>query len=457
MPSQARELARQVDRRAAPQLAERVVPEHARPRGRSTRAERLAEARVVLVVHPAAGEPTPCAQTGASRRGRQRRGLPSGPSGRVCTSPKLGAVSVTNTAGARPPCRDALAAAQAGGDQVVGVARGEGGQTASRRFPHALRRITSGSSVDHTRARPSPSHISTWPPQTHGPGAVADERSRASPRKVRSAGARRHPPSSPGARIGDPACAVTPPFSASARRPAVSRRRPPQPRAATRPPARPRAPGRSPAAPGAAHMNVNEVVSIGSPRQPLRRWRSTALRLLVAASGLQRDSLRPPGTIRRRLRVRKRPTLQASDTARGGQHSSCCRCSKGQLNRDAVAVITVRNEQPWNPLVAEMGRSERVTVAVPSAALGFSPSTYVSTHGELLSWPACRRMWTVEFSALFMKSMPSTPPGAGAGVVRELAYTEVSIWSVADQPACTWMPSRNLPSGGAAVEILRLG
>ena len=45
-----------------------------------------------------------------------------GRAARVCTSPKLGAVSVTNTAGCSAiDVRDALAAAQAGGDQVVGV------------------------------------------------------------------------------------------------------------------------------------------------------------------------------------------------------------------------------------------------------------------------------------------------------------------------------------------------
>ena len=66
---------------------------------------------------------TPCSQVGAFRRGRQRRGRPSGPTRRVCTSPKLGAVRVTNRAGCSVTrVGHTLAAAQSGGDQLVGVA-----------------------------------------------------------------------------------------------------------------------------------------------------------------------------------------------------------------------------------------------------------------------------------------------------------------------------------------------
>ncbi len=113
-PGAPRQRAREVDRRVAPQLAERVVPDHRRARSRSspgtaarpgTRRPRRASR-----LHDSG---RPCGQTGASRRGRQRRGSPSGPSARVCTAPKLGAVSVTNTAGCSAdrcpgrPCRPA--------------------------------------------------------------------------------------------------------------------------------------------------------------------------------------------------------------------------------------------------------------------------------------------------------------------------------------------------------------
>ena len=98
-PEHGGEVTGEVDGRAPPQLPERVVPDHRGLVVEALNAQRLAEARVVLVVHLAAGERTPCSQTCASRRGRQRLGLPSLSSGRVCTCPKLGAVRVANTNG----------------------------------------------------------------------------------------------------------------------------------------------------------------------------------------------------------------------------------------------------------------------------------------------------------------------------------------------------------------------
>ena len=97
----ARERARDVDRAgAAPQLAERVVPDDRARVVEAVQAQRLTEARIVLVVH--------AGRTRAARRARRRARRGAGGSvaagrpgraARVCTSPKLGAVSVKNTAG----------------------------------------------------------------------------------------------------------------------------------------------------------------------------------------------------------------------------------------------------------------------------------------------------------------------------------------------------------------------
>ena len=67
----------------------------------------------------------PCGQRRAcaSRRGRQGSSCPRRPVRRVCTGPKPGAVRVANTHGcAATDVGDALAAGQAGADQLVGVA-----------------------------------------------------------------------------------------------------------------------------------------------------------------------------------------------------------------------------------------------------------------------------------------------------------------------------------------------
>ena len=128
---------------------------------------------VVLVVHARAGEPDAVL---ADRRVAARPAAPRLPvraeRARV-DGPKLGAVSVTNTRrvlGHR--VGDALAAAQAGGDQVVGVlavalrARRADGLAA---VPARLAQHPSGSvSVDHTRRRPCPSQVSIVPRRRTG-------------------------------------------------------------------------------------------------------------------------------------------------------------------------------------------------------------------------------------------------------------------------------------------------
>ena len=120
---QARELARDLDRRPPPQLRRQRVPQHRVLVVEAVRAQRLAQPRVVLVVDLAARQPHPVrAHVRRAARGRQRCARPPA-NRRECTGPKLGAVSVTNTIGCSAHrLRHALAAAQPGGDELVRVA-----------------------------------------------------------------------------------------------------------------------------------------------------------------------------------------------------------------------------------------------------------------------------------------------------------------------------------------------
>ena len=100
------------------------VPQHRVLVVKALAAEGLADARIVLVVDLWRRRGSaPCGHVSPLRRGRQRRGFPSGPARWECTGPKLGAVSVTNTAGCSVTrLGDALAAPKAGGDELEGVA-----------------------------------------------------------------------------------------------------------------------------------------------------------------------------------------------------------------------------------------------------------------------------------------------------------------------------------------------
>ena len=149
--------AAQVDRRAAPQLAERVVPDHRAPVVEAVRAQRLAEARVVA---RRARSPQRAgrraAQTGASRRGPAAARLAVRPEPRASARPEA-------RRGQRHEhrrmlghgLRDALAAAQARRDQVVGVlAVALRARRADRlaAVPARLPSTPSGSSRSTTRA-----------------------------------------------------------------------------------------------------------------------------------------------------------------------------------------------------------------------------------------------------------------------------------------------------------------
>ena len=93
------ERARDVDRRVAPQRAERVVPDHRARVVEALQAQRLTETRIALLVASGAGERHAVRAHRPIAARTTWRGRPSAPSARVCTGPKLGAVSVKNTAG----------------------------------------------------------------------------------------------------------------------------------------------------------------------------------------------------------------------------------------------------------------------------------------------------------------------------------------------------------------------
>ncbi len=120
---QSRERAWDVDRRVAPEGAERCCSRSPRPRSRSTPgtvAPRGTGRRPR--VSPGSSVGRPCEQTGASRRARQGSDRPFAPSGCVCTGAEA----------RRGQCEEhrrmvrhrighALPTSQTGGDQVVGV------------------------------------------------------------------------------------------------------------------------------------------------------------------------------------------------------------------------------------------------------------------------------------------------------------------------------------------------
>ena len=120
---QPRERAREVDGRAPPQLAERVVPDHRRGVIEALAAQRLAQARLVLVMHPAAGQPD------AVRANGRVAAWPAAPRGAVRSEwpgvdePEAGCRQrdeERRVLGHR--LGDGLAAAQSRGDELVGVA-----------------------------------------------------------------------------------------------------------------------------------------------------------------------------------------------------------------------------------------------------------------------------------------------------------------------------------------------
>ena len=225
-----------------PQLAERVVPRHRRPRSRSTpgtaarpgtrsssawtararqrhavRADRRVAARAAAPRLPVRAEQRACARArssapSASRTppGARRRcpGRPCRPAGRRRSGGRRPGGSAPRTAGRRP----------------------RGGS----RTPCGARR-RARASVDHTRRRPSPSQISILPSQPHRPRAVP-RRAQLRLEAPRSPGApaRSTSPSSSSG-VDRPAGSVMPPAAPTAHRALATLRPRSRPRAATRP------------------------------------------------------------------------------------------------------------------------------------------------------------------------------------------------------------------------------
>ena len=111
------------DGRAPPQLPRPGVPDGVRVVVVAVRAQRLTEPGVVSACWRPQDSSRPCGQTGRRRSGRQARTLPDAAStSRECTGPKRrGGQGGEDGRVAGDTIRDALAAAEAGEDQLVGV------------------------------------------------------------------------------------------------------------------------------------------------------------------------------------------------------------------------------------------------------------------------------------------------------------------------------------------------
>ena len=176
---------------AGPQLGHERVPGDLARRGRSspgTAACRAGCRRRRARRRTTAGRPW--GQVGRSRRGRhgpsRRCAWPGRPvrSGRVCTIPNDGGVRVRNDAGcAADRVGDAFAAAQAGGDEVVGVPPVDLARRPGTRTRGGCRTACRGPCPAASRCRrPRPPHRSErspWPTRrAGGPGGCSRRRGR---------------------------------------------------------------------------------------------------------------------------------------------------------------------------------------------------------------------------------------------------------------------------------------
>jgi hypothetical protein len=206
------DVAAQVDRRAPPQLADRVVPDHGAVVVVAVQAQRLAEARVVLVV-----------QLAARQRHAVRADRRVAPGAAVARLAVRAVPLRVHRAEAR--CRqrdehhrmlrdrfgDALAAAQAGDQQLVGVpAIGLGARRTDRGAPVAARlpEHAVGLGVGREHA-PAPGRVLDVDValEAHRPRAVARRAQlRLKAREVRPAGAARELAQQLRARLGQRRC-----------------------------------------------------------------------------------------------------------------------------------------------------------------------------------------------------------------------------------------------------------